>query len=285
MDETSETTSTPPAESERGAVERWIRHRGSSSTEVDLSVVVPAFNEQYRLPPTLIDLIDYFDTKALRYEVIVVDDGSRDGTSSMVKKFERIRPQLKLIRLPRNYGKGHAVRTGVLSASGARILFADADGATPIGEYARLAAALDQGADIAIGSRALPSPETNVTTSPHRKYLGRLFNWAVNTLTLPGIADTQCGFKLFTASAAHFLFERQTANRFSFDVEILLLARRAGMTIAEVPINWTNIAGSKVSVLRDGMAMLCDVVLFHWRHRDVSPHTLERWLQGRSPQA
>ena len=252
-------------------MDEWLKQDSAERTPVALSVVVPAFNEELRLPHALIEMIDLLDSRTLSYEIIVVDDGSRDATCSTVRQFERIRPQVRLIRLPVNRGKGHAVRTGVLNSKGARVLFADADGATPFVELARLEAALDAGADVAIGSRAAASEDTRVRTVLHRRLLGRMFNAWVNAVLLPQVADTQCGFKLFTRDAAQFLFGRQQSERFSFDVELLYLARRAGMSVREVAVNWNNIPGSKVNLVVDAARMLRDVVVFRWRHRDVSP--------------
>ncbi len=237
----------------------------------DLSIIVPAYNEERRLPPTLIEIIDVLDAQKCRYEILVVDDGSRDGTAAMVQKFERIRPNVRLIKLPKNEGKGSAVRMGMLNARGARLLFTDADGSSPMEEAMRLSQALDSGADIAIGSRAKRSDGTQIAARWHRVLIGRVFNGLVNILLLPHIADTQCGFKMFTAKAAQFLFSRQTANGFSFDVEILHIAHRAGMTISEVPINWHHVPGSKVNLLIDPLRMLRDIVIFALRHRHVSP--------------
>lgn len=254
-----------------GSVETWIQNQPVSEEAIDLSVIVPAYNEERRLPPTLIEMIDYLEARAKNYEIIVVDDGSRDGTCEMVKKFERIRSRVRLIRSPNNYGKGHAVRMGVLNAKGARILFADADGASPIQELDRLERALDSGHQIAIGSRALTDKDTVVSTRWYRKYLGRMFNYCVNFILLPGIADTQCGFKLFTNQVARFLFENQRSDGFSFDVEILYLAGKAEIKIAEVPINWTNIPGSKVNLILDALKMFKDIFVFKVRHSAITP--------------
>lgn len=258
------------------AVQEWLSGQEQTTKPIDISIVVPAYNEERRLPPTLIDMIDFFDRTALAYEIIVVDDGSTDATSDVVQKFERVREQVTLIQLPKNYGKGHAIRLGVLNSRGSMVLFADADGATPIAEFSRLQAALQAGADVAIGSRALASTDTKVTTSVHRKLLGRIFNRCVNTILVPSIADTQCGFKLFTRTAALFLFRRQTSDRFSFDVEILYIAEKAGLSIKEVPINWNNIPGSKVNLVIDSMRMLRDVFKFRMRHRNVAREHYEK---------
>lgn len=249
-----------------GSERNW---RVEDAPVVELSVVVPSFNEELRLPHALIEMIDWLDSRGCTYEIIVVDDGSRDGTSVTARQFERIRPQVKVIRLPVNRGKGHAVRTGALNSRGSRVLFADADGATPFAELARLEEAIAAGADVAIGSRA--GSGNRVRTDPLRRLVGRLFNAWVSAVLLRGVADTQCGFKLFTRGAAEFLFSRQESERFSFDVEILYIARRAGMDVREVPVHWSSIPGSKVSLLRDAARMLLDVPTFRWRHRGVSP--------------
>ena len=258
------------------ALDEWLREKGSAPQDViALSIVVPSYNEERRLPPTLIDMIDFFDGHESSYEIIVVDDGSRDGTTQVTKKFERIRSQVRRIILPKNYGKGHAVRTGALNAKGELILFADADGSTPIGEVDRLVTAIRGGADIAIGSRALRSEETEVKTRFYRKIIGRVFNGLVNFFLIPGIADTQCGFKLFTRRAARFVFSKQTSDGFSFDIELLLLARKVGLTVKEVPVNWTNIPGSKVNLIIDSAKMFLDIFRFAFIHRSILPSDYE----------
>jgi dolichyl-phosphate beta-glucosyltransferase len=254
-----------------GRVQNWVVNRDLSAAPIELSVVIPAFNEERRLPATLVDLVDHLAGLHRTYEIVVVDDGSTDGTSDVVRKFERLAPSIRLIRLPRNSGKGYAVRVGILSCRGERVLFADADGSTPIAELARLERALDEGADIAFGSRALQSHETRVESVFHRKLLGRAFNTWIKALLLPGVLDTQCGFKLFNHRVAQFLFERQRSSRFSFDFEILYLARRSGLRMSEVPVNWVNQPGSKVRVVRDGIAMLRDAVRFRMIHGGVTP--------------
>ncbi len=262
---------TPPTTDQQHSVRNWLENQEPTALQVDVSVVIPAYNEERRLPPTLIDMIDYFDRQSFSYEIIVVDDGSRDGTCEVVRKFERVRQQVKLIQLPKNQGKGHAVRLGVLNSHGKTILFADADGATPISEFSRLYGVITSGGEIAIGSRALASIDTKVSTSVHRRFLGRIFNRWVNTVLLPSITDTQCGFKMFTRNAALFLFPRQQSDRFSFDVELLYIATKASITIHEVAINWNNIPGSKVNLVVDSLRMLRDVLRFRVQHRNVSP--------------
>ncbi len=236
-------------------------------SDIELSVVIPAYNEENRLPKTLVSVLEYLQSKGRSFEVIVVDDGSMDRTAKVVRQFERLSAHVRLLICPRNRGKGFAVRLGVMNAQGNLILFNDADGSSPIEELSRLEEAISKGAHVAIGSRAMFSKDTKVETAWYRKFIGRIFNGIVNSLLLPGIADTQCGFKLFTKPVARYVFSQQRADRFSFDVEILFLARKAGCQIAEVPINWTNVAGSKVNLVRDSFQMFVDVVTF--RLRDV----------------
>jgi dolichyl-phosphate beta-glucosyltransferase len=234
--------------------------QGATSSRVALSIVIPAYNESPRLPQTLNALIDFLARDGRKSEVIVVDDGSTDDTSAKVRELETLHRNVKLIRLPQNRGKGYAVRTGVVNASGAVVLFADADGATPFEELYRLEAQLVAGARIAIGSRGLRSRQTRVEARFYRRVLGRAFHTVVRAFAIRGIADTQCGFKLFDAEVAHDLFSRMRMTGYSFDVEVLLMALRSGYRVAEVPVNWTHQAGSKVHVIRDGLVMVRDVL-------------------------
>lgn len=230
-----------------------------------VSVIIPAYNEAERLPSTLQDLNDFFRMRGYSWQIIVVDDGSEDNTSKIVESLSRSFATLTLIRLEENRGKGYAVRHGVGAADGKYIIFMDADGSTPIEEIDRLKASIDDGIDIAIGSRAMKSKYTKVKALWHRKLLGRIYNSIVNLLILPGIEDTQCGFKMFKVQVAKDLFSRVTADRFSFDVELLFLARRLGYSIAEIPVNWTNVPGSKVHLVRDSLRMLWDILRFRWQ--------------------
>lgn len=231
-----------------------------------ISIIVPAYNEALRLPPTLLLAADYLEGKD--YEIIVVSDGSTDDTVDVVHKMSKLRPKIRLISLNENQGKGKAVRVGLSEAKYPTIGFIDADGATPIEELDKLLSALNDGADIAIGSRALR--DSKVETLIHRRALGRIFNFFVNLISVPGIADTQCGFKFFKIEAFKKIYPHLTCNRFGFDVEILLLAQKLKLKIAEVPIRWTNIPGSKVNLVTDSAQMLLDIVKFKWRHRAVS---------------
>ncbi len=226
----------------------------------DLSVIIPAFNEERRLPAYLDRVLAYLEIQPFLSEVIIVDDGSRDGTAALVEKFAAQTPLVRLIRLPRNRGKGHAVKTGMLSASGKLRLFADADGATPIVEVERLKKAIEAGGDVAVGSRALRDDALVVKTKLHRKVIGTVFTCIVRSLTVKGINDTQCGFKLFTNRAADAIFPRQRIDDFGFDVELLYICRKKGLRIAEVPVNWTDIPGTKVKLVRESLRMLKDVI-------------------------
>jgi dolichyl-phosphate beta-glucosyltransferase len=230
-----------------------------------LSIVIPAYNEATRLPPTLVAARRFLEADGRRAEIIVVDDGSRDDTSVRVREAGAEDARIRLVRLPQNRGKGYAVRTGVMNAVGARVLFADADGSTPFAELYRLDAAIDAGADVAIGSRALRGKGTRVDTPLYRRLAGRTFHALVRSLTVRGIKDTQCGFKLFRHEAAMALFSRMRMNGFSFDVELLLMARHMGYEVAEIPVNWTHVEGSKTNLARDGLLMTRD--LFRIRAR------------------
>ena len=229
----------------------------------ELSVIVPAHNEAGRILPYLQQITAYFERKGRSYELLVVDDGSTDDTALVVERLARVHPALQLLRLSTCRGKGAAVRYGMQSAAGCLQLFADADGATPIQELVRLEKALADGADMAIGSRALAArlPDFNVKARVYRSVLGSLFNAAVRQSGITGIVDTQCGFKLFRRIVAQELFGYSSINGFGFDLELLYLAQQRGFRIAEVPINWSDQPGSKVRVLRDGLAMLRDLAV------------------------
>lgn len=234
----------------------------------DLSIVIPAYNEAHRLPSYLQRIAAYLQNRAHSYEVLVVDDGSRDDTAGCVHAMSRYVPHLGLLQLDRNQGKGAAIRRGMQMARGRLQLFADADGATAIEELPRLEAAIAQGAHLAIGSRTLASrdPHYSVSARWHRSVLGTLFNALVQRLGLSGIQDTQCGFKLFRHAVAQDLFTKAHVNGYGLDLEILYLAKRRGYRIAEVPVNWSDQAGSKVRPLRDGLAMLYELVTVRRRH-------------------
>ena len=227
---------------------------------VTWSVVIPAYNEASRLPSYLQQVVAFLEGRGEAYEVVVVDDGSRDSTAERVREFQAAHDRVRLIVQPQNHGKGHAVKAGMLSARGAFRLFTDADGATPIGELKRLEPFLESGADIVIGSRALKDPAVSVQARRARVWSGRIFNWVVARLGLEGIADSQCGFKCFRGPVAEDLFRSLRTDGFGFDVELLLLAQRRRYRIAEVAVNWADQPGSKVHVLTDGPRMVGQIL-------------------------
>ena len=229
----------------------------------ELSIIIPAHNEADRILPYLHQIKNYLCGQTRSYEVLVIDDGSTDETAVIVRQAAYSNSAIKLIQLPICQGKGAAVRLGMQSASGYLQLFADADGATPIQEIARLEKALADGADLAIGSRALAakSADYTVRSRAYRSVLGALFNAAVRHSGMEVIQDTQCGFKLFRQVVAQELFRYSSINGFGFDLELLYLAQKRGYRIKEVPVNWTDQPGSKVRLFRDGLAMLRELAI------------------------
>lgn len=233
-------------------------------THAALSVVIPAYNEARRLPPYLEAVRKHLDERfGSDYEVIVVDDGSRDELPRVLEEAAANWPQLRSIRHAENRGKGAAVRTGMLAAAGRYVLFADADGATPIEEQARLAAELDGEADMAIGSRLAPGADQR--RHWWRSAAGRLFAVAGRRLLRLGVHDTQCGFKMFTADAARRLFEPLEETGFLFDLELLARAGQLGLRVAEVPIRWQEVSGGHLHPIRSLPKIV--VALFRIRRR------------------
>ena len=223
-------------------------------------MVIPAYNEAHRLPAYLSEVVAYFDGRGEPYEVIVVDDGSADETAARVREAQSIHPAVTLHRLAENRGKGFAVRAGMRAARGDLRLMADADGATPIAEVKRLETMIQAGADLAVGSRALPDPSVRREVLIHRKVSGEIFNFFARRMGVGNVTDTQCGFKLFRGAVAEALFGELETTGFGFDVELLMLARRRRYRVIEVAINWADQPGSKVEVLRDGPRMLAQIV-------------------------
>lgn len=234
----------------------------------ELSVIIPAYNEEKRLPSTLNLLREYFSQSVIIPEIIIVNDGSSDATEQVSQTFKATNPQYSVIVIRHvvNSGKGAAIKSGVQAATGNYILLYDADGATPIQEVSRFWPRRSD-STVLIGSRALTSNEVQLKTRLHRKGLGRLFNLAVNILVLPNLKDTQCGFKLLPSSVAKEIFKKTTLMRFSFDVEMLFLAKTMGLNICEIAINWTDIPGSKISIIKDGIKMFIDLFRIRFRHR------------------
>jgi dolichyl-phosphate beta-glucosyltransferase len=232
---------------------------------VDLSMVIPAYNEARRLPPTLARLRDYLDAGPDGYEVLVVDDGSDDDTVAVARGVASEWPQLEVLTLPHNQGKGAAVRKGMLHARGALRAFSDADLSTPIEELPRLRSRLGGACHVAIASRDAPGSDIQVHQPRWREFMGRTYNRILRLLVLPGIRDTQCGFKLFTSEAAEACFAPLDTFRFGFDAEVLVRAHRRGWEIAEVPVQWRHVEESRVGGIGDALRMLYDLVLLRFR--------------------
>ena len=240
------------------------------SAQLKFSVVVPAYNEERRLPATLDRIGGYLAQRGslLPAEIIVVDDGSTDGTSGVAAATGVVPGvAVRVIRLAGNRGKGGAVRAGLEASRGERVLISDADLATPIEEVETL---LASGADLAVGSRALRRELISRRQPPARDVMGRVFNLALRALGLTRLQDTQCGFKLLEGSLARRLAAAMRLDGFAFDIEMLARAERAGATIAEVPVRWRHVDASRVRPLRHGMQMLRDALrvrLWLWSGR------------------
>jgi len=231
-----------------------------------LSVVIPAYNEEGRIATTLAAVRAYLQHALPEAEVIVVDDGSEDATAQVVEKISS-EPgvPVRLIRNRDNHGKGYSVRQGALAAQGDLVLFTDADLSTPIEDLERLRRALEEErADVAIGSRNLPQARAGVQRPWYRELMSRAFNLAVRLILVPGFSDTQCGFKLFTREAARELFSRQLLDRWSFDAELLFLARKRGLRVVEVPVRWEYSSATRMKFLRNAVQMLCDLFRVRW---------------------
>jgi dolichyl-phosphate beta-glucosyltransferase len=230
-----------------------------------LSILIPAYNEEARLPSTLATLKGFLKGREFRFvEVVVIDDGSRDGTAKAVVEFGKSHPEFRLLSNPGNRGKGYAVRHGMQEARGEWVLFTDADLSAPIEEVDKLWAAVEKsGADGAIGSRALDRSLVGVRQPLVREFSGRVFNLHMRLVTGLPYIDTQCGFKLFSARACREVAARQRIERFGFDVEILYIARKRGLKVLEVPVRWDNVEGTKVS-LRSGVTAFGDPWRVRW---------------------
>jgi len=232
-----------------------------------LSVVIPAYNEESRIGESLEKIVSHLKERKFDYELIVVDDGSQDRTLRVIRTHLDASIPATVLSNDVNRGKGYTVKKGMMAAKGRYILFTDTDLSTPIEEVEKLLDALRSGHDVAIGSRALAFSKVVIHQRWYREYGGRLFNKLVQLLTLPGIKDTQCGFKCFTREAARKIFPNQTLDRWSFDVEILYIAKRSGLSIIEVPVIWYNSFDSRVSFLGDGLRMAMDICKIRYVHR------------------
>jgi dolichyl-phosphate beta-glucosyltransferase len=237
-----------------------------NSSGVMLSVVIPAFNEERRIGESLKKIMAFLGAQPYRSEIIVADDGSRDGTVALcentLKNFSH-----KIIRNTENHGKGFVVRQGMMLGDGEYLLFTDADLSTPIEEVTGFIAALQQGYDVVIGSRDLETSKVEIHQNLLREGMGKAFNLFARAMSFKGIADSQCGFKCFKREVARDLFGRQKLDGFSFDAEILYLAQKRKYRILEAPVVWRNSFQSRVKLLRDPLNMLIDLMRIRWTHR------------------
>ena len=229
----------------------------------ELSIIIPSFNEELRLPATLEKIARYIERESRSTEVIVVDDGSTDRTAEVAESFRGKLSQLRVLANGTNRGKGYSVRHGSLEARGEMVLFTDADLSSPIEEAGKLFAAL-KGHDVAIGSRAVDRRLIEVRESIFREFAGIVFNKMVRIVLRLPFVDTQCGFKVFRRERCRVIFEQQTIERFGFDPELLYLARHHGLSTVEVPVRWAHSPATKVSMVRDSVQMFLDVLIIRW---------------------
>ncbi len=221
-----------------------------------LSIVIPAYNESARIGAALERVMECVTERGWDAEVLVVDDGSTDATPEIVTRWMDAHPRVHLVQNPGNRGKGYSVRNGLLQAAGDVVMFTDADLSAPMEEAELLIAAIDEGADVAIGSRWLDRTRQTIHQPLYRQFFGRCFNWITRTVMGLPFKDTQCGFKAFKREAAQVIFRLQTIERWGFDPEILFIARKLKYTIREVPVTWGHDERSRMSYLKDGMKML-----------------------------
>ncbi len=241
----------------------------ASKLDVELltySIVIPAFNESQRIEATLEKVVAYVSSMGWNAEIIVVNDGSRDDTAEIVRRWVRQNPMVRLVENPGNRGKGYSVRHGMMEAAGDVLLFTDADLSSPIHEAEKLIAAIKQGNDIAIGSRWLRAELQTERQPLYRQLFGRIFNLLLRIVLGLKFKDTQCGLKAFTQHAAQAIFPRQRIERWGFDPEILFLANQLEMTTAEVPVEWAHDERSKIHPLQDGIKMFMELLRVRWYH-------------------
>ena len=234
-----------------------------SSVPPELSIVIPSFNEELRLPVTLAQVSAYIRASKRETEVIVVDDGSTDRTADVANSFRGEIQRLRVVANKKNRGKGYSVRHGMLEACGRVVLFTDADLSAPIDETDKLLAALADH-DVAIGSRALNRSLISVRQSVFRESAGIIFNFIVRAILRLPFVDTQCGFKAFRRERCRVIFQQQRIERFGFDPELLYLARHHGLSAVEIPVRWAHSPATKVSMWRDSIQMFLDVFIIRW---------------------
>jgi dolichyl-phosphate beta-glucosyltransferase len=230
----------------------------------ELSVVVPAYNEEVRLGVTLPTMLEYLQSSGRSYEILVVDDGSADATCGVVEAFAG--RGVRALRFPRNRGKGAALRAGVLASRGEKVLLTDADLSTPITELERLEPHLES-AEMVFGSRAVEGARIDRPQPLFRQWMGKTFNFMIRVLVAGGIHDTQCGFKLLDGPSARAVFADLLLDGFAYDVELLWLARRRGLRVAEVGVEWNHSPDSKVHLLTDSARMALDILRIRLLHR------------------
>ncbi len=228
------------------------------------SVVIPAYNESQRIGESLEQILAHLARENWVAEVIVVNDGSRDDTAEIVRQYARRNSAVRLVQNPGNCGKGYSVRHGMMEARGDVLLFSDADLSSPIEEADKLFAAIDAGADVAIGSRWLQAELQSERQPLYRQVFGRMFNWLLRLFLGLRYKDTQCGFKAFSRRAAQAVFPRQRIERWAFDPELLFLARKFGLVTREVPVCWAHDDRSKIHPLKDGLKMFTEIVRVRW---------------------
>ena len=233
------------------------------STVSDLSIIIPSYNEELRLPATLERIAAYLSTYAREAEILVVDDGSKDGTAAVAESLRNTIPTLRVISNGANRGKGYSVRRGMQEARGRIALFTDADLSAPIEEAGKLIDALET-YDVAIGSRAMDRSLITVHESRFREFAGIIFNKIVQSVLWLPFVDTQCGFKAFRRERCGIIFEQQTIERFGFDPELLYLARHHGLRAVEIPVRWGHSPATKVSMLHDSIQMFIDIFTIRW---------------------
>jgi len=253
----------------------------SETPHPQYSIVIPAYNESGRIPGTLERVLKCIRERGWQAEILVVNDGSRDATAEVVREIALRAPELRLLSNPGNHGKGYSVRHGMTEARGDVVMFTDSDLSAPIEEAERLFAAIEAGADIAIGSRWLESGRQTHRQPLYRQFFGRCFNLVTRMMMRLPFADTQCGFKAFTREAAGTVFALQTIERWGFDPEILFIALKRGMKVQEVAVSWAHDERSRMSYLKDGMQMLKELATIRWnaltgrytRRMDPQPRT------------
>lgn len=229
----------------------------------DLSIVIPSYNEELRLPATLQSIAAFLPSLAPRTEIVVVDDGSKDRTAAVADSFRNVLPLLRVVSNGVNRGKGFSVRHGMLEARGHNVLFTDADLSAPIEEAPKLLEALKT-YDVAIGSRAMDRSLIEVHESRFREFAGIVFNKIVRIVLRLPFVDTQCGFKAFRREPCRIIFDQQRIERFGFDPELLYLARHHGLRTVEIPVRWAHSPATKVSMLRDSVQMFLDILVIRW---------------------